>query len=106
VEPPPPLKGAAKTQNLYRKLYRTVHDRPEGYIDTKAAMKLLGGPNFSGPISTWLQKGQVEAVIVANITPPTKGLPGRLMISKSSLIARREKAMNSTRGYHLRARRQ
>lgn len=87
VEPPPAPKGSAKTKALYARLYKTVEYRPEGFITTRDAVAMLG-PNSDAILSTWLQKGQLEAVIVASITPPTKGLPGRLMISKQSLRAR------------------
>ena len=84
---PPPLKREAKTGPLYQQLYPTVATRPQGYISIGEACDLLGGVKFSGPISTWLQKGELEACIVAD-EKPTKRLPGRLMISKQSVVNR------------------
>lgn len=85
---PPPLNRMAKTRSLYLKLYKTVGDRPDGYVTVADAVHFLGGPTKSGMVSIWLQKHEVEALIVANVRPPTKGLPGKLMINKSSLVAR------------------
>jgi hypothetical protein len=87
---PPPLKRMAKTRKLYLKLYKTVADRPQGFITAHEAAAVLG-ENKSGQISMWLQKGELDAVIVANEKPPTKGLPGKLMISKDSVIARQRR---------------
>jgi hypothetical protein len=89
---PPPLMREKKTRKLYQELYRTVAIRPHGYVTIQEACAFLAGgadgAKFSGPVSTWLQKGELEACIVAGEKPPTKGLPGKLMISKESLIAR------------------
>ena len=87
---PAPLMRTAKTRKLYLSLYKTVAHRPHGYISTAEAADFLG-QNKSGQISMWLQKGEVDALIVAGEKPPTKGLPGRLMINKESLIARQER---------------
>lgn len=88
VEPPRKQKRK-KTGSDYLRLYKTVGDRPEGFIDTEEATKILGGtPSHQAQIFQWLRTGQVEAVIVANVAPPTKGLPGRLMVNKASVRAR------------------
>ncbi len=67
---------------------KTVADRPQGYIQTTEAYELMGGSAPSGQLSQYVHNKEVEAVIVAGIKPPTKGLPGRLMINKASLVAR------------------
>lgn len=96
---PPPLKSHAKTRKIYLELYRTVAVRPQGYISVPEACDFLGGAKFSGPVSTWLQKGELEACIVAN-EKPTKGLPGKLMIKKESLIARDQARRSGRRSAH------
>lgn len=100
VEPAPKQKSFKKTGPLYQKLYPTMKEKPQGtYLTQTEAAELLGDPSkFSGPISTWLQNKQLEAVIVTDIKPPTKGLPGRLLIRKESLIARDQQRQTSNRG--------
>ena len=98
-EPPPKQKSFAKTGPLYQKLYPTMKEKPVGtyFTQTEAAAFLGDHTKFSGPISTWLQNKQLDAVIVTDIKPPTKGLPGRLLISKESLVARNEQRQTSNK---------
>lgn len=71
-------------------------DRPTGFIMTDEAYELIGGTSPSGALSQYVNNREVEALIVANVKPPTKGLPGRLMINKQSLLARLDlRAQNS-----------
>lgn len=63
-----------------------------GFIPANEARHLIGG--LDGPANTmlrkWLMEGQVHGVIDTAVQPPTKGLPGRLMVHKQELITRNE----------------
>lgn len=97
---PPVVKGHAKTQALFTKLYKTVATKPNGTFMTQSeAARFLGdAAKYSGPVSTWLQNGQLDAIIVADMKPPTKGLPGKLLIRKESLIARNAQRASTKSG--------
>ncbi len=86
-----PVSAQPKKRAKHRsaqQVCKTVADRPHGYIQTTEAYELMGGSAPSGQLSQYVHNREVEAVIVAGIKPPTKGLPGRLMINKASLMTR------------------
>ncbi len=103
VIPPPPkevpitrlpekaARGVRKSgeRRSVRDVCKVVPERPHGYIDRAEAIELLGGPSNSGILSTWILAKEVAALIVRDgKLPPTKGLPGRLMVNKESLLKR------------------
>jgi hypothetical protein len=75
-----------------RQVCKTVAKRPGGYITTDDAVEILAGvrPDSAGQmIFQWIWAGEIAAVIVAEFRgKPTKGLPGRLMVDRKSVIAR------------------
>ncbi len=88
-EPPPkPPVQVKRKHRSAQQVCKTVADRPQGYIQTTEAYEIMGGAAPSGQLSQYVHNREVEAVIVASIKPPTKGLPGRLMINKQSLLDR------------------
>ncbi len=90
-EPPaPPAPPPRKKYRSVQQVCKTVADRPHGYILTEEAYEIMGGVSPSGQLSQYVNNKEVEALIVANVKPPTKGLPGRLMIHKESLLKRLE----------------
>ncbi len=92
IEPvrPSRFQENKKPRRSAREVCKTVADRPHGYITTDEACEFVGGPYEStrATLNHWILDRQVAAVIVANIKPPTKGLPGRLMVEKRSLDER------------------
>ncbi len=99
-EPPAPRpkrpKPSVQRRRSVADVCKTVGKRPEGFIDRAEATTIMGGPNHAGTLSTWILGHEVEALIVAGMKPPTKGLPGRLMVNRQSLEAR-----NSRRLQHI-----
>jgi hypothetical protein len=84
---PPPVTVKRKYRSV-QQVCKTVAERPVGFIATNDAWELIGGTSPSGQLSQFVMNREIEAVIVASIKPPTKGLPGRLMINKESLVKR------------------
>jgi hypothetical protein len=69
----------------------TVADRPQGYITTDEAVALLGGgESIKIQLGQWILDEDIPAVIVAGYKPPTKGLPGRLMVKKQAALDRND----------------
>lgn len=90
-EPEIPAKKQRAPRRNVAKIVKTVADRPEGYITTDQARDLIGRDAGSqSALSRWILEQEIPAVIVAGHRPPTKGLPGRLMIDKKALLARNE----------------
>lgn len=88
VEPPPKPKKHRERHPLLE-VVKTVATKPNGYIDMKAAAELIGGTdNVKVQLYTWIKSRQINAVIVANVAPPSKGMPGRLMVSRSEVLER------------------
>jgi hypothetical protein len=91
--PRPAETPAAKApRRSLRQVCKTVAKRPDGYITTDDAVEILAGvrPDSAGQmIFQWIWAGEIAAVIVAEFRgKPTKGLPGRLMVDRKSVIAR------------------
>lgn len=88
VAPPPPRTERQRAPSTsLRQVCRTVAHRPEGFIDSAKARELLGDLTYD-PLGIWIRAGEIDAVIVAGAKPPTKGLPGRLYVSRRSLMER------------------
>jgi len=84
--PQPPERRARRTA---AQVVRTVGDRPQGYVPTDELYDLIDTPSDARALlSQWIMNREVPAVIVANYKPPTKGLPGRLMVEKNGLLQR------------------
>lgn len=91
VPPAVPEKKQRAPRRSVVKIVKTVAERPAGYITTDQARDVIGRDNSSATaLSRWVMEKEVPAVIVASHKPPTKGLPGRLMVDKQALIARNE----------------
>lgn len=67
---------------------KTMKDRPSGFVPTDEVYPLIDTTTPSQTLSGWITKGEIPAVIVASYRPPTKGLPGRLMVDKKAIIER------------------
>lgn len=79
-----------KKQRSAKQVCKTVKERPHGFIQTDEACALMGGAMPSAQLSQYLHNREIEGLIVTDVKPPSKGLPGRLMINKASLLARLE----------------
>ncbi len=78
-----------RTNTKLRHLLKTVATRPDGYIPTDLALNVVNlGPNGPAILRHWIAEKSVRAVIVADVTPPTKGMPGRLMVETASVRER------------------
>lgn len=87
----PPAKRQQAT-DLYRQLLKVVESRPSGFIDTDAAVNIIGEDlAYSKQIlKSWIVEGSIHALIVAGAKPPTKGLPGRLMVESRTVRERNQ----------------
>lgn len=87
----PPAKRKQAT-DLYRQLLKVVESRPSGFIDTDAAVNIIGEDlAYSKQIlKSWIVEGSIHALIVAGAKPPTKGLPGRLMVESRTVRERNQ----------------
>lgn len=82
--------GRAKARDM-RQFCKSVSEKPQGFITTDEAAKLLAvKPEYQpGYINTWIRDKAIEGVIVCGKRwTPTKGLPGRLMVKKEDVVAR------------------
>lgn len=87
----PPAKRKQAT-DLYRQLLKVVESRPSGFIDTDSAVDIIGEDlAYSKQIlKSWIVEGSIHALIVAGAKPPTKGLPGRLMVESRTVRERNQ----------------
>lgn len=91
---PAPQAQPAKPEKRKRRsaadVCKTVTSRPEGFITTDAAAKLLGGTQADKTtIGQWVLDRKVAGVIVQGTgETPTKFLDGRLYVDKQGVIAR------------------
>lgn len=88
VEPPTPAKRTRSPNRSFKEVCKTVEHRPEGYLNTERAREIIGGDMAQAVLRTWIFEKSVPAVIVASMRPPTKGLPGRLMVDGGALRQR------------------
>lgn len=85
----PPAKRKQAT-DLYRKLLKVVESRPSGFIDTDSAVDIIGEDRAYSKqvLKNWILEGSIHALIVTNAKPPTKGLPGRVMVETKTVRER------------------
>jgi len=89
----PPAKPAKKQRHYLRDIIRSTSDRPEGYILTDEARRIIGGdPDKAvAMLNVWVREKQVPAVILCGTRiTPTKGLPGRLMVHGEAVRERNQ----------------
>jgi len=89
---PPPPAASGRKRHLLRDQLRCVADRPEGYQTSSDAHDWLRAQGARDPemvLLRWIRDGSVAAVIATDTAlPPTKGLPGRLMVLRSDVRER------------------
>jgi hypothetical protein len=89
-------KKAKQKRRSARDVCKTVASRPVGYITTDEAAELMGGDEYSKTmVGQWVLNKQITGVIVVGIKPPTKGLPGRLMVDKQAVLTRNEERIKN-----------
>jgi hypothetical protein len=88
--PPPPAKPEKRKRRSAADVCKVVSSRPEGFITTDAAARLLGGTQADKTtIGQWVLDRKIAGVIVQNThETPTKFLDGRLYVDKQAVIAR------------------
>jgi hypothetical protein len=87
----PPEVPAKKQRHYLRDLIRSTSERPEGYIHTEEARRIIGGDpeKAVAMLNAWVREKQVPAIILCGTRmTPTKGLPGRLMVSADAIRER------------------
>lgn len=76
-----------------RNVAKVQVDRPFGYVTTQDAAKLMTDMTMDQAITcinVWALDREIPSVICTSEKPPTKGLPGRLMVDKAELIKRND----------------
>jgi len=80
---------ARKARRSLNKICKTVEARPQGYITSEDAAKLMGGSQTDKTyVHQWVLNGEIPGALVRSIKPPTKGCHGRLMVDKEKLLER------------------
>lgn len=99
VEPPAKPKKRRDRHPLID-ICPAVDRRPQGYIDMQEAAALIGGgDNMKVQLYTWVKGRQINGRIVCSVKPPTKGLPGRVMVSRAEVLERNQlRMMNAAAG--------
>lgn len=97
--PAPAPDGPKKYKSLKSELKIVpLTERPAGYVARDDAVELIGGGAAAkSAIATWIWAKQIPAIIVNGMHPPTKGLPGRLMVDKAAVLARNEQRKQNAR---------
>lgn len=90
VPPPAAQETKRKPRTNLTAILKSVGERPNGYITRDEAVKLIGGTDSdNATLSIWIIGNEVPAAIVCGSgLKPTKGLPGRVMLHKESLLHR------------------
>jgi hypothetical protein len=85
-----------KARRSLNKICKTVETRPQGYITSEDAAKLMGGSQADKTyIHQWVMNGEIPGVLVRSIKPPTKGCHGRLTVDKEKLVARNKQRVEN-----------
>jgi hypothetical protein len=87
---PPKQEPEKRKRRSAADVCKTVTSRPEGFITTDAAAKLLGGTQADKTtIGQWVLDRKIAGVIVQGTgETPTKCLDGRLYVDKQAVITR------------------